>query len=133
LISSVLVSFTSDTLGNAANVASLVIVVLWNTFWVLLAFKIRAGRNWARITLTVLTTLGILLLLIVATGGFHFQHTSTTTTTSGPAFVTISLNSDGVPNALVTEICWIISTVLALAAIVFIFRPAANAYVRRPR
>jgi len=81
----------------------------------------------------VLTTLAYFSCLIVATGGFHLQHTSTTTTQSGPAFVTISLNSDGVPNALVTQICWDHFDGAGLAAICSFFRPAANAYVRRPR
>jgi len=122
----------ADAISNSATVASLVIIVLWNAFWVLLSFKIRAGRNWARITLTVLTTLGIAILLS-GTSSFHFQQTSTTEPAVDSPSVTISLNNEVAPNTLVTEISWIISTALAVVAIVFIFRPAANAYVRRPR
>jgi hypothetical protein len=122
----------ASRVSNALTVGSLVMIFLWNAFWLLLAFKIRAGRSWARITLTVLTTAGILVLL----GGPStslIQQTSTTTTTSGTATTTIYLNNVGTAHPLMTEISWIISTMLAVASIVFIFRPAANPYIRRRR
>jgi hypothetical protein len=40
-----------------------VIAVVFAALYVLFAFKTRAGRNWARITLTVLTALRVLLLI----------------------------------------------------------------------
>jgi hypothetical protein len=44
-----------------------VIALAFAGLYVLFAFKARAGRNWARIALTVLTALGVLALVI---GGF---------------------------------------------------------------
>lgn len=67
-------------------------------------FKMRAGRNWARIVLTVLGVLGILFGLYGFTAGF----------TLGSVLNLISL-------------------VVVIAAIVFMFKPAARAYFSQPK
>lgn len=52
-----------DTLVNTAITISLVVAVVFLVLYVLLAFKVRAGRNWARIVTWVLAGLGALNLL----------------------------------------------------------------------
>ncbi|WP_424190088.1 hypothetical protein ACOBQX_14705 [Actinokineospora sp. G85] len=49
-----------DTAVTAALTVSGIIAVAFFALYVLFAFKMRAGRNWARITLTVLGVLGVL-------------------------------------------------------------------------
>ncbi|WP_189060427.1 hypothetical protein [Longimycelium tulufanense] len=53
---------------NAALALSIVLAVLVAAIYVFFAVKMRAGRNWARITLTVVT-LAFLVLQFAATGG----------------------------------------------------------------
>jgi hypothetical protein len=56
---------TADQIDKAAQVGQIVAVVIALLFalvYLWLAFKLRAGRNWARITLTVLTVLQVLSL-----------------------------------------------------------------------
>jgi ABC-type multidrug transport system permease subunit len=56
---------TEDQIQSAAQVALIVAVVIALLFalvYLWLAFKLRAGRNWARITLTVLTALQVVSL-----------------------------------------------------------------------
>ncbi|GAB2997828.1 hypothetical protein LWP59_19575 [Amycolatopsis acidiphila] len=56
---------TEDQIQSAAQVALIVAVVIALLFalvYLWLAFKLRAGRNWARITLTVLTVLQVVSL-----------------------------------------------------------------------
>ncbi|MEU5263293.1 hypothetical protein [Amycolatopsis sp. NPDC021455] len=52
-----------DQAATITLVVSVVIVVLIAALYLLFAFKLRAGRNWARIVLTVLTALHVISLL----------------------------------------------------------------------
>jgi hypothetical protein len=52
-----------DQAATITLVISVVIVVLIAALYLLFAFKLRAGRNWARIVLTVLTALHVISLL----------------------------------------------------------------------
>jgi hypothetical protein len=52
-----------DNLVNTAIAISLVVAIVFVVLYVLLAFKVRAGRNWARIVTWVLAGLGVLSLL----------------------------------------------------------------------
>jgi hypothetical protein len=86
---------------------------------IFLALRLRQGRNWARISLTVLLgVLGSLSLLI------------------GPVQWLLEGNSlrDAVADADVTAVLFASSRVLHLAAVagamVLMFRPAANTYFR---
>ncbi|GAA3684029.1 hypothetical protein GCM10022267_83580 [Lentzea roselyniae] len=56
-----------DTLVTTSLIVGVVIALVLAGLFVLFAFKARAGRNWARIILTILTVLGVLALAI---GGF---------------------------------------------------------------
>ncbi|MTD56251.1 hypothetical protein [Amycolatopsis pithecellobii] len=59
---------TESQIQNGANlilIVSLVVALLISLIYLWLAFKLRAGRNWARITLTVLT---VIQLISLATG-----------------------------------------------------------------
>lgn len=56
---------TEDQIQSAAGVALIVAFVFALVFaliYLWLAFKLRAGRNWARVTLTVLTALNVVSL-----------------------------------------------------------------------
>lgn len=56
---------SEDQIQSAAQVAlvvAVVIALLFALVYLWLAFKLRAGRNWARITLTVLTALQVVSL-----------------------------------------------------------------------
>lgn len=71
----------------------------------LFAFKMRAGRNWARITLTVIGAIGILLSLV----GF------------------------AQPQPGATVITGVLGLLLTAAAIVAMFLPGAKPWFQRPR
>ncbi|EWC63438.1 hypothetical protein UO65_1115 [Actinokineospora spheciospongiae] len=58
-----------DTAVTAGLVFSGVIAVAFFALYLLFAFKMRAGRNWARITLTVLGALGLISGLFSLLGG----------------------------------------------------------------
>ncbi|MEV4053635.1 hypothetical protein AB0J55_20785 [Amycolatopsis sp. NPDC049688] len=53
-----------DQAVNVAMITAVVIAVVIAALYLLFAFKLRAGRNWARIVLTVLTALQLLSVLI---------------------------------------------------------------------
>ncbi|WP_329046062.1 hypothetical protein OG738_30645 [Amycolatopsis sp. NBC_01488] len=53
-----------DQAVTIAMITAVVIAVVIAALYLLFAFKLRAGRNWARIVLTVLTALQLLSLLI---------------------------------------------------------------------
>jgi len=89
----------TNQLHSAVN-ATLIIIGLELLF----AFKMRAGRNWARIVLTVLGVLGVLSALYGLTAGLT-----------------------------IGTILNIISILVVIAAIVFMFRPASRAYFSRPK
>jgi flagellar biosynthesis protein FlhB len=91
-----------DALASMAHIFFIVIIVVTVLFIALLVFfgvKMRAGRNWARITITVLTALEALSLVntLMTTGGLEM-------------------------------IASIVSVLLAVAAVVLMFRPDAKAY-----
>lgn len=48
-----------NTLVNGVKLASIVVAVIFVGLYLLFAMKMRAGRNWARIVLTVLSALSI--------------------------------------------------------------------------
>lgn len=51
-----------DQAAQIALIVAVVIALLFALIYLWLAFKLRAGRNWARITLTVLTVLQVISL-----------------------------------------------------------------------
>ncbi len=58
-----------DKVVSAALILSGVFTVIFFGLYLLFAFKMRAGRNWARITLTVLGGIGIVMSLVSLRGG----------------------------------------------------------------
>jgi len=95
---------------TALLVVGAVFAVLGFALRVFLLFKMRAGRNWARIVLTVLIGMGLLGTLFSL------------------AFVRFVFDSPGwllVLSALVV--------VFETVAVVFMYRPAANRYLSPPR
>ncbi|SFW85318.1 hypothetical protein [Amycolatopsis australiensis] len=52
-----------DQAVNITMIVALVIAVIIAALYLLFAFKLRAGRNWARIVLTVITALQLISLL----------------------------------------------------------------------
>jgi hypothetical protein len=53
-----------DQAVNVTLIIAVVIAVVIAALYLLFAFKLRAGRNWARIVLTVLTALKLISLLV---------------------------------------------------------------------
>ena len=79
----------------------------------LFAIKMRQGRNWARIVLTILGVVGILFSLPALIGGSSTQINGQTIDTGGGPIITILT---------------IISILLTIAAIVFSFQKPSNDY-----
>lgn len=88
-----------DTIVTATVVTIAVVGLIILALQLFFVFKMRAGRNWARIVLTVLGVIGVLSSVFTLTQG------------SGLAAV-VNL----------------VSAVVVVAAIVFMYRPAASAY-----
>lgn len=98
---------SAQTLVNTAKTIVVVAGVLFLALYLLFAFKMRAGRNWARIVLTVLSALSIL------------------SATSASSSVTINNN---VYRSSSTQASGWIGAALGVLAIVLMFLPASNAY-----
>ncbi len=94
----------ASSLVNGILVGTVVIVLIILALELFFVFKMRAGKNWARIVLTVLGVLGILSALYGLTAGLTFG---------------VLLN--------------LISMLVVIAAIVFMFKPAASAYFSQPK
>ncbi len=91
-------------LGQLARSAGALVAT--SALWLLLAFKMRAGRNWARIVLTVSAGVNVFFLLNSASmNGFAWSE-------------------DGIVYDLLVNI----PILLAVGALVFLYRPASNAY-----
>lgn len=103
---------SAEAAASAALVIGLVIAVVFIVLYVLFAFKMRAGRNWARITLTVLGGISVLLTLIGI----------------GTILALFSAGVVGILGGLLS----FVQVLLILAAIYFMFRPASNAYFSAP-
>jgi hypothetical protein len=95
-----------QSLVTTVKVIAVTFFVIFAALYLFFAFKMYAGRNWARIVLTVVAALAIV-------SGF----TATST-------VTVNGQSYSPGNALFS---WI-GAVLAVAAIVLMFLPQSNAY-----
>jgi ABC-type transport system involved in cytochrome bd biosynthesis fused ATPase/permease subunit len=57
-----------ETAANVGVILVVVVAVVISSLYALFAFKLKAGRNWARIVLTVLAALALISLLL-GTGG----------------------------------------------------------------
>jgi hypothetical protein len=97
----------AQSLVNTVKIVAVVVGVIFIALYLFFAFKMRAGRNWARIVLTVLSALSIL------------------SSTSASSSVTINNN---VYRSTGSQTFSWIGTVLAIVAIVLMFLPASNAY-----
>ncbi len=96
-----------QSLVNTAKIITVVVSVVLVALYLLFAFKMRAGRNWARIVLTVLSALSII--------------------SSFSASATVTVNGH-VYKSSSTQISGWIGALLAAIAIVLMFMPASNAY-----
>jgi len=98
---------TAQSLANTVKVVAVVAVSNIVGLYLLFALKMRAGRNWARIVLTVLSALSI----------GSTAHSSTTIRVNDQAFTASTSQAVG----------WF-GAALAVVAIVLMFMPASNAY-----
>lgn len=97
----------TQTVVNTAKIVTVVVGAILLALYLLFAFKMRAGRNWARIVLTVLSALSI---------ASSFS-ASASVTVNGNVYKSTSTQATG----------WI-GAVLGIIAIVLMFLPASNAY-----
>ena len=105
---------STEDLRTAIQIGLVVAAVIGLVFvalFLLFTFKMRAGRNWARILLTILGGLSILSSLI-GIGGL------------GQMFA-------AGPLGILSAVLSIVQLVVIAAAIVFMFRPAAGPYFQR--
>ncbi len=98
------------SLVNTVKIVSVVFGVIFIALYLLFAFKMRAGRNWARIVLTVLSALSIISSV---------STTTTAVTVNGHVYKSTSTQLTG----------WI-GVILAVIAIVLMYLPASNAYYK---
>src|ERR1700712_1287690 len=101
-----------QTLVNAAKISTAVVGVIFLALYLFFAFKMRAGRNWARIVLTVLSALSII--------------------SSFSPSATVTVNGHVYKSTGTQFVGWI-GVVLAIVAIVLMFLPASNAYFSASR
>lgn len=59
-----------EQVANIAVVASIVVSVVFALLYLLFAWKMRAGKNWARVTLTLLTLFQVVMALGTGAGGW---------------------------------------------------------------
>lgn len=100
------------SLVNVVRVTTIVIAVIFLALYLFFAVKMRNGRNWARIVLTVLSALSVVSQFSV----------STTVTVNGQEY---SSSSNAVTG-------WI-AAVAAIIAIALMYLPASNAYFSNRR
>ncbi|WIX75837.1 hypothetical protein QRX50_30695 [Amycolatopsis carbonis] len=74
-----------DQGANIALIVAVVIAIVIALLYLLFAVKLRAGRNWARIVLTVLTALQV-LSLITGSGGTWLSYLSALAAVIGVVF-----------------------------------------------
>jgi hypothetical protein len=101
------VRIDASTVVNAAKITSVVGFLIGAALYLLFAFKMRAGRNWARVVLTVIGVLGVLSAVL-------------------PTYRSVTVNG----NTFVVQnygIHWI-GLALLVAALVLMFLPASNTY-----
>lgn len=100
------------SLVNVVRVTTIVVAVIFVALYLFFAVKMRNGRNWARIVLTVLSALSVLSRFSV----------SSTVTVNGEVY---SSNSNAIAG-------WA-GAIAAIVAIVLMYLPASNAYFSSPR
>jgi hypothetical protein len=101
-----LTSAEKDTARTAAIVGAVVGLLIFGGLWILLSVFLRKGRNWARITATVLAALGLLFGLINLVAG------------NSPALLLI---------------LGVVEVALYLALLIYMWRSDASQYVAAQR
>lgn len=99
------------SVGRVAVIIGAVIVLAIIGLLVLFTFKMRAGRNWARITLTVVGGIAVLMTLYTLVG------------------IGAAVAAGGL--AFASSVLSLLSGLLTVAAIVMMFRSDANPYFNR--
>ena len=108
-----------DLILDVAIVVGVVAVLIW--LWI--AWKNRAGRNWARVVATVLFALSCLGLPELLTGGRLSTMPSTLSAADG---ATIAVPPLDVPAWLIAA--GVVNWLVGLAIIILLWRPAASRY-----
>ncbi|MET0864388.1 MAG: hypothetical protein ABWZ98_08620, partial [Nakamurella sp.] len=89
------VNIDVNSLVNTVKIVSVVAFLIFAAVYLLFAFKMRAGRNWARIVLTVFGGL-TLLSAVTRTANTVTVGNQSYTTNSGPGWVTAVLALVGI-------------------------------------
>lgn len=93
-----------ETITRVGLAVGLALIVLLAAVWVLIGFKLRAGRNWARVLIAVVTVVGVVSMLATADGF-----------SSLPTILSVVQN------------------LLAIAVVVYVYRPESAAYFSKPK
>jgi len=101
-----------ESITRIIMIVGVVVALGFTAFLVVATFKMRLGRNWARILLTIVGGASVVLTIVA--------------TVSLPALRTVGSAGD----VVVLATSWVQMAAI-VAAIVLMFRPAANQYFRR--
>jgi heme A synthase len=93
-----------ETIMRVGLAIGLALIVLLAAVWVLVGFKLRAGRNWARVLVAAVTVVGVVSMLATADGF-----------SSLPTILTLVQN------------------LLAIAVVVYLYRPESSTYFSKPK
>jgi hypothetical protein len=93
-----------ETITRVGLAVGLALIVVLSAVWVLVGFKLHAGRNWARVLIAVVTALGVISMLATADGF-----------SSLAAILSLAQN------------------LLAIAVVVYVYRPESSAYFAKPK
>jgi len=103
---------TTEQLINVTKTIAIVVGVVFVGLYLLFAFKMRAGRNWARIVLTVLSALSVV--------------------SQFSASASVTINNQTYTSSTNQATGWV-GAIVSVIAIVLMFLPASNEYFARAK
>jgi hypothetical protein len=113
----------ASVIKDLVLVGLIVVGIIGALVWLWMAWKNRAGRNWARVVVTVLFALSCLDLPGLLTGGHLSTMPSTLTTADG---ATIAVPPLAIPAWLIAG--GVVNWLLGLAIIILLWQGAASRY-----
>ncbi len=105
-----------QALVNGVRIFAIVVFLIFAAVYLLFAFKMHAGRNWARIVLTVFGALSLLSAI---------TPTTSSVTVNGETYSSMSSGASSI-------VPWI-SALIAIAGIVLMYLPQSNEYFKQSK